>query len=142
MIGFRGNFRFTYDHESLEINLVNAEVCHPCADKAKIRHNESKLLRESMISIEVIHHILSQEGFIYTWNIRFSSLSAVFSKVFYDDDRSTYVNVDQFTIFFPTCISELEDLKEELELLFKFKEDVERIASKVQKTFETNRAPS
>ncbi|KAI8091096.1 uncharacterized protein B0P05DRAFT_528784 [Gilbertella persicaria] len=105
VIGFKVDLRLIHDHKKLEIDLASTEVALSCADEVKLCHNESKII----------------------------GLTAVFSKVLYDDEYKIYVNVYQFTFHFPTCISELEDLKDNLELLFKFKEDTERIASKVQK---------
>lgn len=113
--------------------MASIEVSLPSADEVKLCHDESKLQRESMINTEMIHHLIESEDYIYTWTIRISGLTAVFSKVLYDDEHKVYVNIYQFTFHFPTCISELEDLKDDLELLFKFKEDTERIATKVQK---------
>ncbi|RCH98513.1 hypothetical protein CU098_009503 [Rhizopus stolonifer] len=133
VIGFKVDLRLIHDHKKLEIDLASTEVALPCADEVKLCHDESKLLRESMINTEIIHHLIESEDYIYTWTIRIIGLTAVFSKVLYDDEYKIYVNVYQFTFHFPTCISELEDLKDNLELLFKFKEDTERIASKVQK---------
>lgn len=58
----------------------------------------------------------------------------MFSVVLYDDKHMIYVNLHQFTFYFSTCIGDLEDLKEDLELLFKFKEDLEQIGKKVEKS--------
>ncbi|KAI7892060.1 uncharacterized protein EV154DRAFT_394711, partial [Mucor mucedo] len=132
IIGFKIDIRLIHDHEDLEIDLASIEISHPFPDDAKVCHDESKLLRESAISTETIHHLLRHD-YVYTWIIRVSESTAIFSKVLYDDERQVYVNVYRFTFIFPTCISELEDLKDSLELLFKFKEDIKRIANKVQK---------
>ncbi|KAG2201245.1 hypothetical protein INT47_006748 [Mucor saturninus] len=132
IIGFKVDIRLIHDHEDLEIDLVSIDISLPFPDDAKVCHDESKLLRESAISTETIHHLLNDD-YVYTWTIRVSGLTAILSKVLYDDERQIYVNIYQFTLIFPTCISDLEDWKDSLESLFKFKEDVERIANKVQK---------
>lgn len=120
VIGFKIDFRLIHDHKKLEIDLASIEVSLPCADEVKLCHDESKLQRESMIDTKMIHHLIESEDYIYTWTIRISGLTAVFSKVLYDDEHKVYVNIYQFTFHFPTCISELKDLKDNLELLSKF----------------------
>lgn len=138
IIGFKVDVRLIHDHKSLEIDLASVEVSLPCADEAKLCHDESKLLRESAINTETVHHLLNgHESHVYTWSIRITGLAAVFSKVFYDDDNKIYVNVYQFTFYFPSCISELDNLKEDLDYLFKFKEDIEQVAKDVQKALKS-----
>ncbi|KAL0088619.1 hypothetical protein F4703DRAFT_1847406 [Phycomyces blakesleeanus] len=134
IIGFKIDFRLVFDYKELEIDLASAEVSVSSANEAKERHDESKLVREAMISTEAIHHILKSQGYVYTWAIKICGLTATFSSLMYDDERMIYVNVHQFILYFPTCISELEDLKDDLEMMFKFKEDVERIGYKIEKS--------
>ncbi|KAG1456661.1 hypothetical protein G6F56_006781 [Rhizopus delemar] len=132
IIGFKVDLRLIHDYKQLEIDIASTEVALPNADHAKTRHDESKLLREAMISTEVLHHLSNDQDYIYTWTVRITGLTAVLT-VLYDDENMIYVNIHQFTLYFPSCVAELEDLKDDLKMLFKFKEDIERIANKIQK---------
>lgn len=84
--------RLIHDHKSLEIDLASIEVSLPCADEANLCHDESKLLRESAINTETVHHLLNGHDCLVTWSTRITIIASVFSKLFYDVDKKICVN--------------------------------------------------
>lgn len=133
VIGFKMDGHFVYYCKELEIGLASAEVSLPFADAAKLHHDKSKLFREAMISTEVVLRLLENEIDVYTCGIKINGLAAEISTLSYDSSTMIYVNTTQFRFYFPTYISDFDNLKDDLRNLFKFKEDIESIQIKVEK---------
>lgn len=135
IIGFKVDIRFIVDFKDFEFDLGAAEVCLPGAGNVKIVDDLAKLLREGKDNTDGIHNVLiGDDETPRSWILQLSGLSAYLSTVTYAG-YDINVGILQDDIAFPSCISDFSNAKKShdmLRALFKFRDDIEGYAHKIQ----------
>jgi hypothetical protein len=97
------------------------------ADDEKTYHDYSKLIREEKTNTTSLYNVTEDIPIIHTWIIQAFGLKLYIFNVVYVDDN-LFVVIPQFDIKYPTVIGQLDSLIKNLQHLFTFKKNVEKLA--------------
>jgi hypothetical protein len=127
IIGFKVDLRFIYDFEGKEFDMCDLECSRQDADNDKTYNDHSKLIREGKTNTISLYNITEDIPIVRTWIIQACGLKLYVSTVVYVDD-DLFTVIPQFNINYPTAIGQLDSFVTDIEHLFTFKKDVEKLA--------------
>ncbi|OBZ81426.1 hypothetical protein A0J61_10526 [Choanephora cucurbitarum] len=119
---FKVDIRFIFDLEGKEYDVGAGEVARETADKAKILHDKSKLLREGKDVLDGILKAVIVEGNAQKavgHAIQIKGLCAQVISV-YLTNTGLYVAIPVFKIYFPISLLHLNDFADGLKNMFRF----------------------
>lgn len=119
---FKVDIRFIFDLDGKEHDVGAGEVARETADKSKILHDKSKLLREGKDVLDgilktVIVESSAQKAVGHA--IQIKGLCAQVISI-YLTNTGLYVAIPVFKIYFPICLRDLSDFIDGLKNVFRF----------------------